>query len=69
MLTITINLNRVLFVVYSFIAIFIMGFVGSMLIVTVEYSLGTVWAVLITMALLGACVTLIFGLKRDLWNK
>lgn len=69
MLTITINVNRVLFVVYSLIAILIMGFVGTMLIVTIESQLGLVWAVIVTTALLGAVVALVFGLKKDLWNK
>lgn len=46
-----------------------MGFVGTMLIVTIESQLGLVWAVITMTALLGAVVALVFGLKKDLWNK
>lgn len=69
MVTITINMNRVMFVVYTILAVAVFGFVGSLAISLIEYEFGTVGAAIATTMLIGAVVCLVLGLRKDLWDK
>lgn len=69
MLIVKIRINRVLFVVYTVLAILFMGFIGSLLIPMIYYEMGKLATMITTTALLGGIVALTLGLKCDLWNR
>ncbi len=67
--TITINVNRIKFVVFTVMLILFTGFVGTMLIVLAKETVGLLASVGIGL-LMGVSQTVgVLELKRDLWNK
>ena len=67
--TITINVNRIKFIVFTVMLILFTGFVGTMLIVLAKETVGLLASVAIGL-LMGVSQTVgVLELKRDLWNK